>query len=298
MKQLIKYIKIFPELIISFLISREWVWKKINKSAIASFQASPPQLNEFEKKILNDIENDGFAVLNLKQFGEDFLTRLVAYKNELSPHDSNTKTFLLYYLGGMYDNAKQVFNKSNPLLELSLNYRLVKIINSYFKMDSRLTYLEINQTLVNPKEKAQFSQKFHKDPGIKKCLKVFVYLNDVTLDNGPFTYVKFSHKTKVDKFKQKRFGAGGIYPKQDDFENNIYKKDIIPIIGKAGTLIIADTTGLHCGGNSIKKSREMATMVYYPPGDLKKSKININIPGFDKLFPTIKYLIPERQRLS
>ena len=96
--------------------------------------------------------------------------------------------------------------------------------------------------------------------------------------------------------KQKRFGAGGVYPKDLDFEKLINKNDIVPICGKAGTVIIADTTGLHCGGNSIKKTRQMATIGYYPPGDLKKSKVDINIINFDHLFPNLNYLIPRKQR--
>ena len=82
-----------------------------------------------------------------------------------------------------------------------------------------------------------------------------------------------------------------IFNRFDIFQKLINKGCIIPICGKAGTLIFADTTGLHCGGNSIDGTRKMATLVYYPPGDLKKSKIKCRIKGLDTLFPVSKYLI-------
>jgi hypothetical protein len=296
MQQINNYIKVFFELIISYLISRDLVWQLLNKSAIKSHQKSKPELTNFEKSIVNDIRNIGFATLNLDYFDKKVLNNLNLYKKQLNPLNSKTKSFLLYFLGGMYGSSRQMFNETNPLLELAAHSKLVNIVNSYFKMLSRLTYLEINETIVSKFAKSQMSQKFHKDPGIKQCIKVFIYLNDVDLENGPFTYVKSSHTLSNPSINQKRFGAGGVYPNEKDFNKIIDKQDITPICGKAGTVIIADTTGLHCGGNSKNQSREMATIVYYPPGDLKKSKICINIPNFENFYPNIKHLIPENQR--
>jgi hypothetical protein len=159
-------------------------------------------------------------------------------------------------------------------------------------MLSRLCYLEINETLISSPESAEMSQNFHRDPGIEKCIKIFIYLNDVEDGSGPFVYVKNSHKNKENLFNAKRFGAGGIYPENKAFNESVDKQDISPICGKAGTVIIADTTGLHCGGKSIISKRKMATMVYYPPGDLKKSKIICSVPDYKLTFPDASYLLP------
>ena len=293
MIKLIGYFNAFFELLVSSIISRKLIWDLINRSAIKKFQILSPKLSKQEQLITEKIEKFGFAVTDLSFFNDSLLKDIQLFKKSCTPYKSDIKTFLTYYLGGEFKNTRQNFNKSNPLLELALNDKLVTIVNYYFKMLSRLTYLEINKTEINHLKEPEMSQKFHKDPGIHKCIKVFIYLNDVTTKNGPFTYVQYSHKHQEAILNQKRFGSGGIYPNRLDFDNLINKDNIIPILGKAGTVIIADTTGLHCGGNSITKSRTMATVVYYPPGDLKKSKIDINIPGFYTQFPNLNYLIPK-----
>ena len=291
------YLKALIEFGLSFFISRDLIWNFINRKSIQNFKNSSIKLSHSDKIIIREIEKVGFAKMDLEYFGTDILMELNKYIKTLRPLNSNIKSFLIYYLGGMFKSEKQVFNKSNPLLELALNQKLIALVNNYFKMEASLTYLEINKTVISKDMKAQMSQRFHKDPGIKKCIKIFIYLNDVDVNNGPFTYVKYSHKMRDKELRQKRFGAGGIYPKEKDLKKIINKKNIIPIVGKAGTVIIADTTGLHCGGNSIKKTREMATIVYYPPGDLKKSKIHINFRGLEKIFSSITHLIPRKQRI-
>lgn len=292
MKKFINYLYAFVELILAFTLSRKIIWRLVNYRAIKEYENTKKELSNEQLKILEDIKKNGFAVTNLDFFNDKALEEIKLFQETLDPVDSDIKSFLTYYLGGEYDNKMQHFERSNPLLEFSLNEKLVSIINSYFLMLSRLIYLEINETILSSSITTTRSQNFHKDPGVDKCIKVFIYLNDVETNSGPFTYVKESHLKGKKLFKAKRYGAGGIYPDKNSFEKIIDQNQIIPICGRAGTVIIADTTGLHCGGNSIDKIRKMATIVYYPPGDLKKSKINCNIPNLRSSFPASSYLFP------
>ena len=290
-QKILNYLVKLQEFIIAFFLSKNIIWNLVNLSAIKSFKASQLNLSKHENDILVDIKKNGYAVTDISFFDGCNLDGIQRYQESLKPAGSNVKSFLTYFLGGDYGNSTQYFDELNPLLELSFNERFVAIINSYFEMQSRLCYLEINETILLDKTSPERSQNFHKDPGIKKCIKVFLYLNDVKMETGPFTYIKGSHKGKESLLSQNRFGAGGIYPEKNIFQKLINEDCIIPIYGKAGTLIFADTTGLHCGGNSIDRTRKMATLVYYPPGDLKKSKIKCRIKGLDSLFPASTYLI-------
>ncbi|MDA7601967.1 phytanoyl-CoA dioxygenase family protein [Gammaproteobacteria bacterium] len=292
MKKFINYFYAFVELILAFSLSQKIIWRLVNYKAIKEYQDTKKELSNDQLKILEDIKKDGFAVTNLDFFNLKSLEEIKLFHKTLDPVDSDIKSFLTYYLGGDYKNEIQHFERSNPLLEFSLNEKLVSIINSYFLMLSRLCYLEINETILSSSNAPLKSQNFHRDPGIDKCIKVFIYLNDVETNSGPFTYVKESHLKGQNLFKAKRYGAGGIYPEKNSFKTVIDKNLITPICGKAGTVIIADTTGFHSGGNSIDKIRKMASIVYYPPGDLKKSKINCNIPNIRSSFPASSYLFP------
>jgi len=293
-ERMINYIYAFMELLAAAILSRKYIWKLANYSAISGFRDTKITLSQEQEVILETIKSDGFAVTNLDFFNSQALENITLFQEKLQPKKSNIKDYLTYYLGGDYGNERQYFNSLNPLLEFSLNEELVSIINSYFNMLSSLCYLEINETKILNTSNPIKSQRFHRDPGIENCIKVFIYLNDIEINSGPFTYVKYSHLKDKHSIKSKRFGAGGIYPEEDSFKTLINKDNITPICGIAGTVIMADTTGLHCGGSSIDQTRKMATIVYYPPGDLKKSKIDCSIPHLDSSFSTASYLLSNK----
>lgn len=286
------YFRATIQLLLGFLLSKKSIWNLVNRNAIKGYYNTPNDLSNEQNRILDDLKINGIAITNLDFFRQNALVDINYYLDSLEPKKSDVKNFLTYYLGGEYRSKIQEFSETNPLLEFSFNSKLVSIINSYFGMLSRLCYLELNETILSSSEPLQMSQNFHRDPGIQKCIKVFIYLNDVGIDSGPFVYLKKSHLNRENSFNSKRYGAGGIYPEKVAFEKSIDVQNITPICGSAGTVIIADTTGFHCGGNSITSTRKMATIVYYPPGDLKKSKIKCTIPDYKKIYETSSYLLP------
>ncbi len=277
------------------ILQNSIVWGLVNRSAIKDFESNGIRLSTREIDFVKKLNLNGFVVTDVNDYGDNILKRINTYVSKLDSSNSEIKSFLKYKLGGDYGNSRQKFDSLNPLLEIALNKNLTKIIDSYFEMSSKLCYLEVNETVLpdsaGSRLELEKSQKFHKDPGIEKCIKVFLYLTDVDENSGPFTYVKGSHKKFNEYFPQKYFGAGGLYPDPNLFDRIIDKELITPICGKAGTLILADTTGLHCGGNSLTSVREMATMVYYPPGDIRKSKIDINFKGLGDILPASNNLL-------
>lgn len=293
-RKLQNYFKAFLELATAFFLSNKLIWDLVNLSARRNFNKRKVLFSNYETSLLEELSTNGFIKEKIDFFDEKILKKIQSFSSSLRPKDSDIKSFLKYKLGGNYGNSNQKFDSLNPLLEFSLNEKLVNLINEYFKMDARLCYLEINETVlseeINTSNKIK-SQNYHKDPGIDKCIKVFIYLNDVDENSGPFVYIKKTHDKFKNYFPQKRYGAGGFYPSNKKINKFINKDLVTNICGAAGTIIIADTTGLHCGGDSYNKKREMATLVYYPPGDLKKSKIKINFNGLKETFPTSSYLL-------
>lgn len=85
--------------------------------------------------------------------------------------------------------------------------------------------------------------------------KYFLYLTDVDENNAPFVYVKRTHKDfywkRKKNFEYERDGMSGAYGHYHPQEIRALKKiisfDEHICTGKAGTLIIADFRGLHCG---------------------------------------------------
>jgi len=81
------------------------------------------------------------------------------------------------------------------------------------------------------------AQLFHRDLDALKWLKVFIYLTDVTDQNGPHVYVKKTHK--LNKFLSFR----RIW--DDEIVSSGLEE--VHIKGLKGTVIVADSFGLHKG---------------------------------------------------
>lgn len=111
---------------------------------------------------------------------------------------------------------------------------------------------------------------YHVDSYVNQ-FKTFIYLNDVSFNNGPHTYMKGSHKNTdniVRKLHQcikdevtgrnKKVDSTGVSDKdarQMGFEE-------VLITGKKGTVLLVDTRGLHQGG-TLKKGHRVVFNTYY-----------------------------------
>lgn len=89
-------------------------------------------------------------------------------------------------------------------------------------------------------ESASFNaQAFHSDRERLAFIKFFVYLTDIDLTTGPHVYAKGTHKKRPLALRGDR-----RYSDSELAEKGI---EIEPICGPAGTIVIANTQGLHKG---------------------------------------------------
>lgn len=85
------------------------------------------------------------------------------------------------------------------------------------------------------------AQLFHFDMDRIGFVKIFVYLTDVDVDSGPHVYVRGSHRSKPPAFfRDRRFTDREV-------EAAFPREDILELPGPVGTIIAADTSGLHKG---------------------------------------------------
>lgn len=110
------------------------------------------------------------------------------------------------------------------------------------------------------------AQFFHQDKEFVKFIKVFIYLNDVTTENGPHCYIEGSHKNELNQH-----GIPYSQRVTDEEVINLYGKDKLKVIeGAAGTIIFGDTVSAHKGmplktGNRLMLQLEYAASLYMSP---------------------------------
>ncbi len=166
---------------------------------------------------------------------------------------SSKKTFRI-------DLVKGAMRPDHPLLELALDVRLLEIVAAYLGMWPALH--SIGAWLNYPtRDAATSSQLWHHDPEDLKIIKVFIYLEDVGDENGPFTFIPGTHP--FGPHVRNGTTRGGGKRLSDDQITSAFPPDTWRVCtGRAGTMIMADTLGYHRGGKPSAGTRLLVTFTY------------------------------------
>ncbi|MES2953234.1 MAG: hypothetical protein V4674_01615 [Patescibacteria group bacterium] len=153
----------------------------------------------------------------------------------------------------------------NPFLVTVLSKHMLSLAETYLGTRPVLYNLTLNVTVPVGSEAAQSSQRWHRDPEDIKLLKMFIYLSPVDEESGPFTYVRQSASGL-------RWGSvfpartpEATYPPLGRVEQKVDPSFIQSYAAPAGTVIFANTAGLHKGGHARSRERFMFTAGFHTP---------------------------------
>ena len=239
-----------------------WVWKLLNLKNIRLFTKNKPTLTDLQKNIVADLKKEGVAITSLSElYCDGVLQELLAYveKKEDRKSINHKKPFLIDYLPEIPELGFE-----NPFFKVAASKEVLNVVNTYMGMYSSLYHFMVRETLLSEEEPI-LSQKWHRAPQEQKTCKVYIYLNDVDEDSGPFMYIPQSTSNKKWGVVFPQGVPRGGFIDIKEIDRVIPKEEQITITGKAGTVIFCDTTGLHRGGYSTNKSRIMSTFGYGAP---------------------------------
>jgi len=92
---------------------------------------------------------------------------------------------------------------------------------------------------------SEIAQLYHFDMDRLKFLKFFIYLTDVTPENGPHYIVARSHRR--DGKPSELWGRGAVRIPDSDIERAYPKEELIEVCGPRGTIFAEDTRAFHKG---------------------------------------------------
>ncbi len=240
--------------------------------------------------IINEIKKNGFIILN-NFFDKNNLIKIkekfeehINYKKDLYISENiNYKTLETKNLSSKVQDVtlKEPLINIPELIRIITDLKIKAIADDYFKSESFLTGINLRKSYAN-KLTAGGTQMFHVDRNSYKILKFFIYLNEVTSDDGPTMIVKGTNKRKHSLWYHKhRYSDEEIY--------NIYGKNrVIELTANLGDIQIADTTGYHKGKKPTKNNRYMLTLSFGILKDKHQQKFKINSELFNKLNLTQK----------
>jgi hypothetical protein len=99
------------------------------------------------------------------------------------------------------------------------------------------------------------AQYYHFDMDRPKWLKFFIYLTDVTTENGPHTFIEESQQSGgiPDSILRK----GYVRLTDEEVEQHYGREKVVEIVAPRGTILAEDTRGLHKGRHISKGDRLM-----------------------------------------
>ncbi len=138
----------------------------------------------------------------------------------------------------------------HPLIRFAIRPELLKLVCAALSVDDNWTPAHLqsaNIWAVLPSEGKPkiYSQSFHRDPEDTQLIKMFLYLSEVNDESGPFQYIVGSHRGDFDACDAM------TYPKPEQL-GRIPMDRCLTFTGPPGTVVIANTSGLHRGGYGSK----------------------------------------------
>jgi len=247
-------------------------WYILNHKSRKLYKKYQRELSALQKRIVYDLRKNGYAITHIDELFSDhtLFENLLAHmeKRCITAKTGNLKKFLHTCFGN-----ESVTELENPFSKLSLDRAVLDIVNDYIGSCSKILTFELSVTIpVEQGAGIQSSQRWHRDPDDKIICKIFLYLNDVGETAGPFAYVSGSqYKGRNWHFFPQKLPMSST-PPLGVVEEQIPRKDIKVLTGTAGTIIFADTTGLHKGGYSTGGERIMFSTGYASSGSLWPSQ--------------------------
>jgi hypothetical protein len=232
-----------------FGIEGRRVLDSLNRDGIAITSA---QALLGEQSVYDELKND------VARYEQELADELAAARSRITQKDIE-KAFKFSYVVG-----RRKLHSDDALVRFAIQEPIVRIVNAYFGMYTHLRFINVWRTFAS-QEPARDSQLWHHDRDDRYIVKVFVYLSDVDETAGPFTYAPGTHlKGNMRREPRGRVErAGGPLRSTDEEMAEVVPRDRwITATGPAGTIVFADTRGLHCGGRARGRDRLMAINMF------------------------------------
>jgi hypothetical protein len=157
-------------------------------------------------------------------------------------------------------------DRLDPTLDIFSDPRLLRLARQLYLTDDIVGATLAARMRYMPGNRGS-GQGWHRDSPVTAQYKFILYLSDVDMDHGPFQYVLGSG-ARSQVWKNYLFGAAAPAQYRFDDEEHprilrLNEKRVRTIPAPAGTLIIADTRGIHRGMPIRKGVRYALTNYYY-----------------------------------
>lgn len=172
-----------------------------------------------------------------------------------------------------YDISYDLFQNNLDLLKNFFSLELFDEIGNYIKFKPILYSINIMHSYKKNFFLEDSAQLFHSDYEDNRSIKLFINLDEVREENGPFTFIDRKNTELVSEaynysksYKERRLKDSFIdaFVKKDDYKNNIGPKNF--------GLLVDSTACLHYGSRLISGERKLLQIYIVSPFCLNFNK--------------------------
>ena len=203
-------------------------------------------------KIADEVSSKGYCIV--KNFWD--LSLLDKLKEESYKIINSNDPKLLQVTAGGRHTQIYMPTKNVPMVgDLALDSRIISIATSFLNCIPGLGTTNLRLSKANNLEPAG-TNLYHRDFNSIKFIKFFTYLNDVSIDGGPFTYVEGSNSKLPPNWQFRHRWS------DEQIEQLYGHQSIKPLTASYGDLIVGTTNGFHKGATLENGDRLMLTLNY------------------------------------
>jgi hypothetical protein len=163
------------------------------------------------------------------------------------------------------------------LIRFGLEERLLDIIEAYLGVPVAFTTVHLRKDIGGGNQVG--TRFWHLDTEDVRVIRMMVYLNDVTLDDGPFEYISRPVTDSVPQLTQRALRSEGDPIFDDEMRRHIPESEWRPITGPAGTVLLADNAVCYHHGK-VHDSERIVLIYTYTSRHPRYPELTRN-PSFD-----------------
>ncbi len=149
-------------------------------------------------------------------------------------------------LGIRYDFREKDLINNPDIQALMADPAIIEIAQAYLGVQPVADVVAMWwHTAFSDQPDSEAAQFYHFDMDRIKWIKFFIYLTDVSPDNGPHYFVAGSHRTGG--VPKEILSKGYVRLSDEEVEARFPPRDIVEFAAPRGTIIAEDTRGLHKG---------------------------------------------------
>lgn len=243
-------------------------------------QRRPRPLSDLARDVAETLRRDGVATVEAAALlgGADLLERVGGYAESLLDRQRDeirhrraliaggatgglAKPYLVELMG-----SRPRLHPDDPVLEFALHDQVRGVAEAYSRCELRVHDVNVWLNLASPLAPTA-SQRWHRDlPEDYDIVKCFLYLRDVGTEGGAMQYARQTHTRDGRRLDVPQQWDGIGWRIEDaEVECRIPAEQMTLATGAAGTLVFADTRGLHKGGLARDSDRLLAQVLFASP---------------------------------